>query len=138
MELAAATAVVPLPSTEPCTEEDLSGVHASGKAVAVDGAVACARYAVARATTSGVEVSLCGGPRCGPWLQWSRGWGAPYEGPAPPPWPEPRHKDWILWTALGVASAVAGGFVLYRIGAFEMQGPPRETFTFVPPAHPPH
>jgi hypothetical protein len=134
MDLGSDAAVVALPSTEPCSDEDLGEVRAEGRLVHAGGVVACPRYAVARATTGGVEVSLCGGTRCGPFLPWSRGWGKDYEGPAHPPWPEPRNKDWILWTALGVVGVVAGGIVLYRSGAFETQGQTHETFTFVPPA----
>lgn len=137
MELAGDEAIVLLPSTEPCSDADLEGVRAEGRFVHADGGAACPRYAVARAVTSGgVEVAVCERTSCGPFLPWSRGWGRDYEGPAHPPWPEPRRKDWILWTAVGVAGAVAGGFVLYRAGVFETQGPTRETFTFVPPARP--
>jgi hypothetical protein len=133
----ASAVAAPVPPAAPCSETDLVDVAAAGPSTATLRLVLCPRFAVARPDSAGrIEVAVCEHSSCGPWLPWSRTWGASFEGPAQPAWPARPSHEWIFWTAVGAAATVVGGLVLWQEGAFERQGPTRETFTFVPPAPP--
>jgi hypothetical protein len=114
----------------PCSTTDLSPAVLGGERRSV----LCDDYAMAREVGSErIEVALCHQASCGPFLPWSRGWGASFEGPMHPP-PKPHSTSaWVLWTAGGVAAVIIGGFVLAEEGAFERRGPTQKTFTFEPP-----
>ncbi|HEX4335121.1 MAG TPA: hypothetical protein VH062_04360 [Polyangiaceae bacterium] len=96
--------------------------------------VLCDDYAKARdAGPRRIEVATCSRGVCGPWLPWSRSWGAEFEGPMhSPPKPHPVSL-WVPLTLAGVAAVIVGGFVLAEEGVFERHGPARTTFTFQPP-----
>jgi hypothetical protein len=122
---------VAVPTRMACGEEDLSDPQALGQSKPV----ACDDYVKARpAGSERIEVASCRRSSCGPWLPWSRTWGATFEGPVHSARPA-RGDDhaWILWTAAGVGAAVLGGFALVRAGAFEQRGPTSEKFEFLPP-----
>lgn len=131
IDVQGASVVVGVPAPIPCSTTDLAGAARPG---GVTTSVMCEEYAVARAAgPERIEVALCHHASCGEWLPWSRAWGAAFEGPMQPR-PKPRTTPgWFLWTAAGVAVVIVGGFVLAEEGAFERQGPPRESFTFVTP-----
>jgi hypothetical protein len=121
---------VAVPTRMPCSEEDLSALAAPG----LSKSVACDDYAKARpAGAERIEVAMCRHSSCGPWLPWSRVWGATFEGPVHSPRvAKGDGHAWILWTAAGVAAVVLGGFALVESGAFEERGPTQETFRFKP------
>jgi hypothetical protein len=118
---------VAVPKAHPCSDADLGATDVAAHAVA------CEYYARARPVgPERIEVSLCHGASCGPWLPWSRTWGATFEGPVHSPRAPRAGHAWIPWTIAGVGAAILGGFVLVESGAFDRRGPTRETYNFVP------
>jgi hypothetical protein len=137
MTAGAGAVAAPVPPPAPCSETDLAGVAGPGASAATLALVLCPRFIVARpAASDRIEVARCDHSSCSSWLPWSRTWGASFEGPAQPAWPRRPSREWIFWTAAGVAASVVGGLVLWQEGAFDRPGPTRETFTFVPPKAP--
>jgi hypothetical protein len=126
---------IAVPTRMACSEEDLADLEAPP---ASRRPIACGEYAKARPVgPEQIEVALCHGSSCGPWLPWSRTWGASFEAPVHSVRPARGDSHvWILWTAAGVAAVVLGGFALVQAGAFEERGPTQEKFRFEPPRTP--
>jgi hypothetical protein len=126
-----------VPGVEPCTRSDFDRARVAGDRVDMDAPVACPEWALARdAGPSRVEIALCRGSSCGPFLPWSRAWGEVFEGR---PQREPaeastrRGNEVLLWTTIGVGALLAGSFALWQAGAFDREGAPRSTFRFSGP-----
>jgi hypothetical protein len=121
---------LPVAPPLPCSATDLAPAIAG----VMHAPVLCENYAMARPVgPERIEVAVCHRGSCGEWLPWSRSWGAAFEGPMHPP-PRPHSKNpWVVWTTVGVAAVILGGFILAEEGAFEHRGPTRNTFRFEPP-----
>jgi hypothetical protein len=114
-----------VPVTLPCSADDLARVDAT--ALAAGGApprgVACARFALARATTGGIEVAICTPEGCGPFIAWQarqRDAFRPLSSAAP------RLPAWAGFAIAGATAVVATSLVLWQAGTFD-QGRPAAT-----------
>jgi hypothetical protein len=123
---------LPAPAAVPCSLDDLAGTRLSGARVSAPAGVRCPEWAVARATTNGVEVARCRGSSCGVLSRWKRGDGEFYSGPPQPP-PEPGWPAWATWTLIGLGTAATTGVVLWRTGAFDAPERGRTRWTFTGP-----